>query len=28
VFNDQHDYDPEQNMVASDKVIADDDADY
>ena len=28
VFKDLHDYDPEQNMVASDKVIADDDADY
>ena len=27
-FKDLHDYDPEQNMVASDKVIADDDADY
>lgn len=27
-FKDLHDYDPEMNMVASDKVIADDDADY
>ena len=27
-FKDLHDYDPEQNLVASDKVIADDDADY
>lgn len=27
-FRDLHDYDPEQNLVASDKVIADDDADY
>ena len=27
-FKDLQDYDPEQNMVASDKVIANDDADY